>query len=185
MDPKSMSLSRSAPCSPAKPTVLSWLDRQGFCRAFQRCPEFARWRDYHEFLLERDALFIGFGAAGVSAKLQPVRFDAFERWSLLTGAPLDIDGLDAFATHWRWRARHPRAAVIGRLGGPGDPSEDVASADSAQIVLIRPEVFQRFQQGFAKSGLLPAPSLDVYATLAVECCMPRIKPVRRPSVSFA
>ncbi len=180
-----MSLYPSSTDLSVKPTVLSWLDRADFCRARRQCPEFARWRSFREFVLERDAVYLGFGFAGVSAQRQRVPLDAFQRWSRLTGAPVDLDSLDAFAAHWRWRARHPGAPVMGRLGYPGDPDGDVASAAGAQIVLMRVDLFRRQQRDFEKLGVVPAPTLDAYATLVVECCLPSVKRARRPSVSFA
>jgi hypothetical protein len=169
----------------AEPTVLGWLDRADFCRARRECRGFARWRNYREFVIERDSVFLGFGMAGVVAQRQRVPFDSFLSWSRLTGAATDLDGLDVFAAHWRWRAGHSLNAVVGHLGDPGDPDDDVASTAGAQIVRILPDVFRRQQLEFEKLSLLPAPALNVYATLVVECCLPCVKRARRPSVSFA
>src|SRR5579863_3854594 len=88
---------------PCEPPVLGWLDRRNFDRARRRAPCFSSWSDHREFAAERDALYLGYASAGVSAQLQRVSFRNFERWSRLTGAPMDLDGLDEFAAHWRWR----------------------------------------------------------------------------------
>ena len=75
---------------------------------------FSGWSDFHDFCDERDCLALGYETAGVTAPRQLVPFAAFERWSRLTGAPLDLDGLDEFAAHWRYRV-HRRSARLRRL----------------------------------------------------------------------
>jgi hypothetical protein len=156
--------------TPPQTPVLAWLSPRDFVRA-RRTSGFSRWSRHREFLQERDALFVGYGLAGISAHMQRVPFAAFERWSRLTGAPLDIDGIDEFAAHWRWRTGHPQAPVIGRFGAPGDPERHAVDAAGAQCVLIRPEVYVRWRDDYATLGLLAPPGLDDYAMHVVECCV--------------
>ena len=170
------------PQHPYEPPVLALLGARDFSRAKLK-PGFSLWSNHRDFTAERDALFIGYGAAGVSVRRQRVSFEAFERWSRLTGAPLDIGGLDEFAAHWRWRADHPEAATIGRLGSPGDPERNAVAAAGAQCLLIRPEVYVRWRDDYGKSRLLPPPSVDDYATHVVDCCLPSGRRPRRPAVS--
>jgi hypothetical protein len=164
--------------------VLAWLCRRSFARA-RKAPGFSLWRSYREFVHERDALYVGFGAAGVTARLQRVPFDAFERWARLTGAQVNVDGLDEFARHWRWRVRHPDAPVCGRFGVPDDPERNAIDAAGAQCVRIRPEVFVRWRDDYAKANLFAPPTLDDYATRVVECCFVSSRRARRPAVNSA
>ena len=164
------------------PTLaIALLSRRDFERA-RHLPAFSNWRGYADYLTERDALHVSYGAAGVTAARQRVPLDAFEQWTRLTGAPFSIDGLDEFAAHWRWRLAHPKAATLGRFGGPGDPERYAIDAGGAQCVVVRPEVFVRWRDEFTRSGLLPAPDLDVYAAHIVDCCLSRRRS-SRPTVS--
>jgi hypothetical protein len=151
--------------------VLGLLNRRDFASARQRAPGFSRWGNHRDFVTERDALFVGYGECGVGARFQRVSFDAFERFGRLTGAPVDIDGLDEFAAHWRFRARHPDAPVIGRFGLPGDPERNIIAGANMQRVYIRPEVYVRWRDDFARNGLLKAPGLNAYAAYVVEFCL--------------
>ncbi len=164
------------------PLAIGWLPQRDFARA-RATPGFSGWANHREFSLERDALFLGYGAAGVTARLQRVSFSAFQRWARLTGAPINLDGLDEFAGHWLWRASHPDAPVIGRFGAPGDPERNAVDAAGAQCVIVRPEVYVRWRDDYAKSGLFPPPDLDTYATQVVECCFGR--DAGRPAASSA
>jgi hypothetical protein len=163
--------------------VIALLSKRDFERA-RSYPGFAGWSGHSDFLSERDALFVGYGAAGVSARFQRVPFEAFESWSRLTGAPLDGDGLDEFAAHWRWRNKRPRAPVVGRIGAPGCPERNIVAAGDAQCVVILPQVYVRWRDDYAKSGLLDAPGLDAYAAHVVDCCLAR-SAATRPAVSSA
>ena len=167
---------------PVEPPVLGWFDSRDFARA-RRTPGFSFWSRHRDFVAERDALFLGYDAAGVSALRQRVRFPALERWTRLTGAPLDIDGLDAFAAHLRFRVAHPFAPVVGRFGEPGDPERLHIDVAGAQCVLIRSETYCRWRREFASAAVLEAPDLDAYATLAVECCLSEPPRSRRGEVS--
>ena len=161
--------------------VLAWLAPRDFARA-RRTPGFSFWDSRREFLEERDALYVGYGVAGILAQRQFVPFEPFERWARLTGTPVDLDGLDEFAAHWRWRAAHPDAPTLGRLGAPGDPERNRVEAAGAQCVRIRPEVFVRWRDDFARLGLFAAPSLDDYAAQVVEFCIGSGRRWRRRAV---
>ena len=163
--------------------MLGWLDRRNFEEARRRAPSFAAWRDHGEFVAERDLLYIGYGTAGVCAEIQRVSFQAFEKWSRLTGAPLDVDGLDEFAAHWRWRKRRPSAAVMGRFGAPDNPERHAVAVANVQCVRIRPEVFVRWRDDFVGGGLFEAPDLDSYAAYVVEFTLPSDPRTRRPAVN--
>jgi hypothetical protein len=164
--------------------VLGWLGRKDFERARLRWRRFSLWRDHNEFLAERDALHLGYFVSGVTAEVQRVTLEGFERWTRLTGAPPDLDGLDFFAAHWRWRGRHPGAPVVGKFGVPDDPERRPA-ADGAQRVLVLPELFVRWRDELAKPKLFPAPDLDTYAAHVVECCLPSGRRARRAAVNSA
>jgi hypothetical protein len=168
---------------PAQTPVLAWLDRRDFARARLASPAFSIWVNHSEFAAERDALFVGYGAAGVTAKRQRVPFEAFRQWVRLIGAPFDIDGLDEFAAHWRWRVDHPAAAVMGRFGAPGDPERNAIDAGGTQCVRIRPEVYVRWRDDYERTQLLSGPGLDDYAAHVVECCLASPRRARRPAVS--
>jgi hypothetical protein len=162
---------------------LGWLDRCDFEEARKRAPSFAAWSDHGEFVAERDLLYIGYGTAGVTADIQRVPFEAFERWSRLTGAPVDIDGLDEFAAHWRWRESHPDAPVIGRFGVADNPGRHPVAAANVQCVRIRPEVYVRWRDDFVNAGLFAAPDLDAYAAYVVEFSLGSDARWRRPTVN--
>lgn len=166
-----------------EPPVLGWLDRRDFRLAQRSLPCFSAWKEHHEFASERDALFLGYGVSGVTAHLQRVSFRAFERWLRLTGAPPNIDGLDEFAAHCRWRALHPEARTVGLFGVPDSPERNAVASAGAQCIRIRPEVFVRWRDEFAESGLFAAPALDVYAAHVVELCLIPDLRARRPEVS--
>jgi hypothetical protein len=150
--------------------VLAWLNRHEFGRA-RRVLGVSLWSNYDEFIQERDGLFVGYGAAGVSASFQPVPFAAFERWTRLTGARPELGELDEFAAHWRWRESHPYARVRGRFCAFVAPERDPASAASAQCVRIHPDLYARWRDDYAKATTFEAPGLDAYAALVVECCI--------------
>ena len=171
--------------APAEPPVLGWFRKRDFDCARRSGAGFSHWSTHREFVAERDALFLGYGSAGVTAHLQRVSFAAFQQWARLTGARFDVDGLDEFAAHWRWRARHPEAPVMGRFGFPGDPERNAVGAAGVQSLVIRPEVFVRWRDDFARTKLLASPSLDVYAAHVVELCLPADPRARRPAVSSA
>ena len=148
-------------------------------------PGFSHWSTHREFIEERDALYIGYGAAGVTAHSSTFHSRRFERWARLTGAPVDVDGLDEFAAHWRWRSQHREAPVCGRFGIPGDPEHNAVQVDGVQCVRIRPEVYVRWRDDYAKSKLFAPPDLDAYATQVVECCIFAGRRMRRPEVNSA
>ncbi len=161
--------------------VLAWLGRRDFERARRTAPIFAIWRDHGEFTAERDALHIGYATAGVTAQVQPISFRAFERWSRLTGALCDIDGLDEFAAHWRWRANNPDCPVRGFFGAQGE-FRGVA-VKGAQCVRVERHVFARWRDNCARAMPFPPLDLDAYATLVVQCCLPSANRVPWPAVS--
>lgn len=166
--------------------MLASLARRDFAHAQARAPGFALWRDFDEFLQERDALFLGYGVSGVTARVQRVPFDAFERWARLTGAPVDLNGLDEFAAHWRWRCGHPLAPVTGRFGAPGDPERNAVAAAGLQLICIRPEIYVRWRDEYVRSGLFAPPDIDVYAAHVVDCSIVSARrPARRPAFNSA
>jgi hypothetical protein len=169
---------------PATP-VLGWLSRKDFDRARLRWPRFAMWGDYGEYLAERDALHLGYCCSGVTAEIQRVTLDAFERWARLTGAPYDLDGLDVFAAHWRWRAHHPGAPIAGRFGLADDPERDPVAPAGVERVLILPALYLRWRDGYARAKLFAPPDLDTYAAHVVECCLPSGKRARRRAANSA
>jgi hypothetical protein len=153
----------------AEPPVIAWLTAHDFVRARKHCG-FSIWTDRREFSDERDALFLGYGYAGVTAFRQLVPFGAFERWTRLTGASCDVMGLDEFAAHWRWRSAHPAASIVGRFRATSEEACNI-SAQGARSVRIRAEVFQQWSKDFVRLGLFAEPNLDDYATHAISCCV--------------
>ena len=132
---------------------------------------FSGWSDFDDFCDERDCLALGYETAGVTAPRQLVPFAAFKRWSRLTGAPLDLDGLDEFAAHWRYRVHRRSARTRGRFGVPGQPESHAVEIESAQVVVVREDVYTRWRDEFTASAPFPAPDLDAYATQVVGCCL--------------
>jgi len=178
----------SEPSNPdhrSNPTVLGWLVRREFAQARLRSPGFSLWSNHREFALEREALYWGYGSAGVAARFQRVPFDALERWSRLTGAPIDADGLDEFATHWNWRRTHPRRPICGRFGAIVDREQNAATDTGVQCVRVCREVYVGWCDDYAKSALFAPPSLDSYAAQVVECCVLSARRARCPAVSSA
>ena len=176
----------SVPIQRIEPQVLALLGKRDFAHAQARVPGFALWSNYEEFLHERDALFVGYGASGVTARIQRVPFEAFERWARLTGAPRDLDGLDEFAAHWRWRLGHGLSPVTGRFGSPGDPERNAVAAAGVQTIRVRPEIYVRWRDEYVRTGLFPPPDIDVYAAHVVECCIvSALRPARRPALNSA
>jgi hypothetical protein len=171
--------------APSEPSVLGWLRRGDFDCARRGALGFSQFGGYRDFIAERDALLLGYASAGVTAYFQRVPIAAFESWVRLTGAPFDIDGLDEFAAHWRWRAQHPGAAVMGRFGVPGHPERNPIDAAGVQCLRIRPEIFVRWRDDYSRTQLLAAPSLDVYAAHVVEFCLSSQRRARGPEVSSA
>jgi hypothetical protein len=147
-------------------------------------PGFAGWDNFHDFCLERDFLRASYAMAGVAAPRQSVSFAAFEGWSRLTGAPLDVDGLDEFAAHWRYRARNPLSPARGLFGAPGQPERQPVEIDGAQVVLVRRDIYARWERDFAARAPFPAPDLDVYATRVVACCLPASARARRSAANI-
>ena len=148
-----MSVNHFFSVSSGERCVLGMLGPRDFRLARKRYAAFSRFGDYRNFATERDAMFLGYGSAGVAAPFQPVPLAAFERWSRLTGARADIDSLDEFAKHWRWRAFNPTAPVVAGAGAPGNPERNVASGFGAQVVPIVSTIFLQFCEEFARSGL--------------------------------
>ena len=165
--------------------VLAWLSPKDFDRARAVWQGFRQWRDHEEFLAERDALHVGYLWSGVTATIQRVPIDAFERWTRLTGAPADLDGLDGFAAHWLWRARNPEAPVVGKFGVADDPERNPPAVGGAQRILVAPEKFVRWCDDFDQPKLFAAPDLDAYAAHVVDCCLPSRRRTRRSAVSLA
>lgn len=150
--------------------TIAELSEQDFYHA-QKFPGFSGWANFDEFQLEREFLALGYHSAGVNAPRQLAPFAAFHGWSRLTGAPVDLDGLDEFAGHWRFRARHPLARTRGKFGVPGRPESHAVALTGVQIVVVREEVYARWRQDFAARAPFPAPDLDLYARQIVACCL--------------
>lgn len=164
--------------------ALALLSRRDFREASQVSRSFSRWETYQDFLDERDALSLGYASAGVATEWQAVSWDAFVRWSRLTGAPLDIDGLDEFAAHVRWRQTDGDAPARGRIVGEGARTLQ-SLASGARPIPIRLAVFEAWQAAFARLALLPVPTLDDYAAQIAECCLAGSSAAPRPAVNSA
>ena len=160
------------------------LNVRDFLRA-RNLAGFARWAHFEDFQLEREALALSYEAAGVAAPRQRVPLAAFERWRRLTGAPLDADGLDEFAAHWRFRATRPDAPARGRFGAPGDPERNPVEADGAQIILVREDAFNRWRPELSIRATSPDAALDAYATQVVACCLSSGARASRSTMSAA
>lgn len=150
--------------------TIAALSSGDFSKA-QKFPGFSHWADFDDFELERDSLTLGYECAGILAPRQRVPFVAFEGWSRLTGTPLDIDGLDEFAAHWRFRAGHPIARTRGRFGVPGRPEQHAVQIEGVQDVVIRRPVYELWRAGFAAGAPFPPPDIDAYAAQVVSCCL--------------
>jgi hypothetical protein len=152
--------------------VLAALRPRDFHRARVRSALLTPWRDYKDFIEERNSQFFGYGTAGVTACFQLVPFAAFERWVRLTGARADLSGLDHFAAHWRWRKSHAGAPTRGRsLARPLLEPSRVQEA-GVQVVNIVSDGFARWLDAVAGAPSQDSsPSIDAFAGLVVETCI--------------
>ena len=151
--------------------ALAVLSKGDFACA-QATPGFSHWESYNEFRTERSALYLAYAAAGIRVQPQRVSFAAFMAWARLTGAPIEIRGLDEFAAHWRWRVRHPDSAIFGTLGVSCNPALNTVAHGGAQCVRVHLEVFLRWQNEWPTSKLFGRPDIDSYAARVVEYCFP-------------
>jgi hypothetical protein len=151
--------------------VFAWLDARDVERARRWGAAFSIWASYDDFVAERDARFLGYGFAGVTARFFAVTFRNFEQWLRLTGATAEVEALDAFAAHCAFRADHPDAPIVGRFA-TCEPGEDAAVAVSgAQCVRVRPEIYARWRNSLATTGNSASPDLDAYATQVIARCV--------------
>ena len=167
------------------PLALAWLSRGDFARARLRAPGFSNCDQYADFVAERDALLLTLGTAGVAALVQAVPFAAFEVWTRLTGAALDLDRLDEFAAHWRWRTDRPSAVARGWLGDPNASGRDPVAVSGLQWIIFRPDPFLNWREEVTGLRSFDAASLDVYATHVVDCCLPSTRGVARSTAHSA
>lgn len=161
--------------------TVAQISSRDFLAARRFCGFFG-WADFDDFCMEREFLALAYESAGASAPRQSVPFAAFLGWTRLTGAPLNVDGLDEFAAHWRYRADHPAARTRGAFGAPGQPERHAVERDGAQVVVVREEVFAQWRSEFAARAPFPAPDLDAYATQVVACCLASSSRARRSAV---
>lgn len=152
-----------------EPPVIAWLTKSDFARA-RKYRGFSIWADWREFRDERDALFLGYSWAGLTAVRQQVPFISFRRWTRLTGASFDIRGLDEFASHWRWRLAHPDASIIGRFRVTDEQASDVG-VHGAQCVPVCADLFRLLSDAFIRLDQFLAPNLDDYAAHSLSCCL--------------
>ena len=151
--------------------VFAWLDARDVERARRSGAAFSIWASYEDFVADRDVRFVGYGTAGVTARFFPVTFRNFEQWLQLTGAPAEVETLDAFAAHCAFRADHPDAPVIGRLAASEGQEDDAVVLSGAHCVRVRPEIFALWRESPAAAGDVASPDLDAYATQVIACCV--------------
>ena len=166
-------------------TVIGWLSRGDFATARLRAPDFAGTRDYAQFSTERDAQRLSLATAGVPTQAQDVPFAPFARWSELTGAALDLNGLDEFAAHWRWREARPFAPVRGWIGAPGLGEGGPVAVGGVQWIVFRAEAFLDWRRASTGSPTFEPAGLDRYATQVVESCLPSAPRAARSAASSA
>ena len=157
--------------------TIAELSKSDFALA-QNFDGFSRGLTFEEFETERESLVMSYHWAGVRAPRQRVPFAAFQAWRRLTGAPLDTDGLDEFAAHWRYRRARPAAPVLGRLGEPGKPEVHSVEAHRAQVVVISPALFARWCDSVLALSPSTGPDLNAYARHVVDCCLGNGAPAR-------
>ncbi len=145
---------------------------------------FSGWDNYQDFCVERECLQLGYESAGVRAPRQRVPLAAFQGWSRLTGAPLDLDGLDEFAAHWRYRAHRPVARARGQFGAPGQPERHAVAIEGEQLVVVSEDVYVRWRDEFSAGAPFPPPDLDAYAMQVVACCLASSSRARRSAVKI-
>jgi hypothetical protein len=168
-----------------RPPMLAWLSRADFARARLRVPEFSGCREYSAFVTERDVLQLTLGSAGVNALIQDVPFAAFETWAQLTGAALDIDRLDDFASHWRWRTENKNALARGWLGDPNAGGRDPVEISGLQWIVFQPEPYLLWREEVTGLRTFDPASLDVYATHVVDFCLPSERKASRSAAHSA
>jgi hypothetical protein len=168
-----------------RPPVLAWLSRADFARARLRAPEFSGCREYSAFVTERDVLQLTLGTTGVTALIQDVSFAAFENWTQLTGAAVDIDRLDEFAAHWRWRIENPNALARGWLGDPNAGGFDPVEVSGSQWIVFQPAAYLGWREQVTGLPTFDPASLDLYATHVVDCCLPSERKISRSAAHSA
>lgn len=172
----------STPSDPAGLPYLTIADfSEGDFFKAQEFSGFSQWANFDDFQMERDLLALGYESAGVLAPRQLVPFAAFQGWSRLTGAPLDLDGLDEFAAHWRFRAGRPEAPTRGRFGAPGKPELNAVEIAGAHTVVVREAVYRKWRCEFEARTPFPPPDLDAYAAQVAACCLLSRAPAPRRS----
>jgi len=154
--------------------VIALLSRTDFRRARGIMVDLLRWKDFEDFVCERDGQFLALSSAGVPSLQQRVPLTAFNRWARLTGRDCTLSALDDFAAMWRARRTHPNCFVRGALV-PGDaPGFHPASKSGALVIPIAQDIYTRWDRCVASLKLFRNPnSVDRYAALIAEICLAR------------
>jgi hypothetical protein len=159
--------------------VIALLGRTDFERARKTIGDLIFWRDYEDFLCERDGEFLALSSAGAAVSQQRVPLAAFNRWGRLTGCKRTLAALDDFAASWRVRRTHSDWPVRGALV-TGDAVETGDTVDASEghskrgalLIPIAQDVFAKWDHSVAILKLFRNPNLiDQYAALIAETCL--------------
>jgi hypothetical protein len=159
--------------------VIALLGRTDFERARKTIADLFRWRDYEDFICERDGEFLALSTAGAAVSQQCVSLAAFNRWARLTGCKRTLAALDDFAACWRMRRIHSNWPVRGALV-TGDAVETGNTAGASEghskrralLIPIAQNVFAKWDHSVAILKLFRNPnSIDQYAALIAETCL--------------
>jgi hypothetical protein len=159
--------------------VIALLGRADFERARKTIGDLLRWRDYEDFLCERDGEFLALSSAGAAVSQQRIPLAAFNRWARLTGCKRTLAALDDFAAYWRVRRTHLDWPVRGALvtGDVVETGDTVGASEGhsqrgALLIPIAQDVFAKWDHSVAILKLFRNPnSIDQYAALIAETCL--------------
>jgi hypothetical protein len=161
--------------------VIALLSRADFERGRGSISDLLRWRDFDDFISERDGEFLALSSAGVAVSQQRAPLVAFNRWARLTGRERTLAALDDFATRRRICQIHPDWAVRGALiSGDAVGFAERQSKAGTLLIPIAQNAYTKWDRSVSILKLFRNPnSIDQYAALIAEICLARRSKRRR------
>jgi hypothetical protein len=150
--------------------VLAVLEGRDFARAQSFVAGFDRWRSFQDFVCERDGILIGLSTAGQQVHSAPVSIYAFEQWTLHSAMPASLQSLDDFAARIRAFRLNPNLPVKSLTTVEWRREVRETGANGGRFTIpIAPPLYRDWLRSLARlKGLVPTPSVDVYAQILVE-----------------